>query len=194
RVAGGGPVWPGAAPPGEPHRGGEGRPLRSPLLLADGDHRRRSGDRPARAPPPALRCYGSRQPGGHGDRHPGRVGGRGGAGRPMATRACGWVRGRLERAGRLEALAGRVRLAGQEPRYTEEQRRLAAILEEALLEQRFSPPSLEEIMEARRLSGRAVTEVWEALLDNGVVVRIAEGVSLHCQAIAEGIERVREHL
>ena len=39
-----------------------------------------------------------------------------------------------------------------------------------------------------------IPEVWDALLDNGTVIRVAEGVFFHRRALDEIIERVRAHL
>src|SRR5262249_57150872 len=91
--------------------------------------------------------------------------------RQMDSRGFQWVLARLEQEGRVATSAARVRLAGYEPAYSEEQRRIAAAIEESLLADRFSPPSPEELMQARGLNGRAAQEVWEALLDSGTVVR-----------------------
>src|SRR5262249_21166272 len=114
--------------------------------------------------------------------------------RQLEGRSFQWVLARLDGAGRIAASAARVKLADHEPQYTEQQRGIAATCEEALLADRFSPPSPDEIMASRGLSGRTAQEVWEALIDNGTVVRIAEGVFLHRQAIEEVITRVRAYL
>jgi selenocysteine-specific elongation factor len=114
--------------------------------------------------------------------------------RQLENRSFQWVLARMDAAGRIAATAARVKLAGHEPQYTEQQQRVAAAFEEALLAERFSPPSPDEIMEERRLTGKPAQEVWDALIDNGTVVRIAEGVFLHRKAIDEVIERVRAYL
>jgi selenocysteine-specific elongation factor len=114
--------------------------------------------------------------------------------RQLEGRSFQWVLARLDGAGRIAASAARVKLADHEPQYTEQQRGIAATFEEALLADRFSPPSPDEFMASRGLSGRTAQEVWEALIDNGTVVRIAEGVFLHRQAIEEVITRVRAYL
>jgi selenocysteine-specific elongation factor len=114
--------------------------------------------------------------------------------RQMDGRAFQWILARMEQQGRISATAARVRLADHEPRYSEEQQRIAAAIEEGLLSDRFSPPSPEEIFEEHRLTGRAAQEVWDALLDNGTVVRVAEGVFFHRRALDEIIERVQTHL
>src|SRR5207245_8301383 len=88
----------------------------------------------------------------------------------------------------------RVKLAGHEPQYTDGQRRMSEVLEEGLLRDPFSPPAPEELFEEAGGRGRAVQEVWEALLDNGTALRIAEGIFFHRGAVERIIERVRAHL
>ncbi len=114
--------------------------------------------------------------------------------RQMDNRGFQWVLARLEQAGKTAATGARVRLASFQPCYSEDQQRIAQVFEAGLLADRFMPPSPEEIMEARGLRGTAATEVWESLLDSGAVIRLAEGIFLHRQALDDVINRVREHL
>jgi selenocysteine-specific elongation factor len=114
--------------------------------------------------------------------------------RAMDAKGFSLVLGRLERAGRIEPLDGRVRVAGQEPQYTPEQSRIAEAIESALLETPMAPPSFDEIVQGRRLSQGPAREVWDALLDAGTVVRVAEGVFFHRRALDQIKERVRSHL
>jgi selenocysteine-specific elongation factor len=83
--------------------------------------------------------------------------------RQMDAKGFNMILGRLEAEGTVAAGGGRVRLTAHEPQFTDEQRRIAQ-------------------------------EVWEALVDNGVVVRIAADVFLHRQAVEAAITRVREYL
>jgi selenocysteine-specific elongation factor len=61
-----------------------------------------------------------------------------------------------------------------------------------LLAERFNPPSAEEIQTG--LPPKIAGEVWDALVENGAIVRISAGVFLHQDAIAEAVERVRAYL
>jgi selenocysteine-specific elongation factor len=114
--------------------------------------------------------------------------------RSMDAKGYTLILGRLERAGQVQLLEGRVRIAGYEPQYTPDQARAAEAIEAALLENPVSPPGFEEIVQNRRLPPATAREVWEALIDAGTVVRVAEGVFFHRQALNQVSERVRAHL
>ena len=62
------------------------------------------------------------------------------------------------------------------------------------MENPVSPPAFEEIVQSRRLPPAAAREVWEALLDAGSVVRVAEGVFFHRRALDQISEQVRSYL
>lgn len=114
--------------------------------------------------------------------------------RAMDAKGFGLILGRLERAGRVQPLDGRVKVAGHEPQYTPEQARIAAAVEEALLENPAAPPSFDEIVQSRRLPPAAAREVWDALIDAGTIVRVAEGVFFHRRALDRITEQVRTYL
>src|SRR5438270_8711962 len=114
--------------------------------------------------------------------------------RAMDAKGFGLVLERMECAGRVEPLDGRVRVAGHQPKYTPEQARVDEAFEGALLEAPASPPAYEEIVQSRRLPAATAREVWEALIDAGTVVRVAEGVFFHRRALDRVKEQVRAHL
>jgi selenocysteine-specific elongation factor len=114
--------------------------------------------------------------------------------RAMDAKGFGLVLGRLERAGRIVLLEGRARLAGHQPQYTPEQARVAEAFESALQETPAAPPGYEEIVQSQRLPAASAREVWEALIDAGTVVRVAEGVFFHRRALDRVTEQVRAHL
>lgn len=112
--------------------------------------------------------------------------------RQMDAKGFNLVLGRLDAAGTLVSEGGRVRLARHEARFTEEQERAREALKAGLLRDPFNAPSFEELKNG--LPPRVAQEVWEALIDNGIVVRIAADVFLHRQAVHTAIEKVRAHL
>jgi selenocysteine-specific elongation factor len=114
--------------------------------------------------------------------------------RAMDAKGFALVLGRLERTGRVQPLDGRVRETGHEPQYTDEQAKAAQAIEAALLENPVSPPSLEEVTQAHRLLAPTAREVWDALIDAGAIVRVADGVFFHRRALDQVSERVRAHL
>lgn len=114
--------------------------------------------------------------------------------RQMDAKGFALVLGRLESAGTVVAEGGRVRLGTHTPQFTPEQQRIAEILESALLKDPFNSPFYEEIRASHNLPARAAQEVWEALIDNGNIVRITSDVFLHRQAVDQAIERVKSYL
>jgi selenocysteine-specific elongation factor len=104
------------------------------------------------------------------------------------------ILGRLEASGAVATEGGRVRIAGHEPQFTEEQRRMVDAIEAGLLRDQFNSPTFEEIRTGAGLPAKPAQEVWEALIDNGVVVRIAAEVFFHRKAVAEAVARVRAYL
>jgi selenocysteine-specific elongation factor len=104
------------------------------------------------------------------------------------------ILGRLEASGAVVTEGGRVRIAGHEPQFTEEQRRIVDAIEAGLLRDQFNSPTFEEIRTGTGLPAKPAQEVWEALIDNGVVVRIAAEVFFHRKAVEEAVARVRAYL
>lgn len=102
------------------------------------------------------------------------------------------VLNRLEAAERIASEGGRVRLASNAARFTPEQDAVREKLIEGLLRDPFNAPSAEELKAG--LPSKLAQEVWEALVDNGEIVRISEGVFLHRQAVQRAIEKVRAYL
>jgi selenocysteine-specific elongation factor len=111
----------------------------------------------------------------------------------MDARGFNTLLGRLEAEGRLLSEGGRVRLAGHEPRFTEREAAIAATLEAGLRRDPFNAPFFPDLCAEAGLDAKAALDVWEALIDNGVVVRITADVFLHREAVAQAIERVRAY-
>jgi selenocysteine-specific elongation factor len=114
--------------------------------------------------------------------------------RQMDAKAFNLVLGRLEADGRVILERGRSRLATHEPQFTPEQGRIAEALERGLLADPFNAPAFEEMRAAAGLPAKPAQEVWEALVDNGVAVRISADVFLHRKAVEQAVERVRAYL
>jgi selenocysteine-specific elongation factor len=113
--------------------------------------------------------------------------------RAMDAKGFNLILGRLEREGRVVSHAGRVRDAEHLPTFTPEQAEAAKRIEADLLRERFSPPAPEEI-QGRAGSAATARAVWEALLDHGTIVRVADGVFFHRTALEAVADLVREHL
>jgi selenocysteine-specific elongation factor len=114
--------------------------------------------------------------------------------RQMDPKGFNLVLGRLEAEGRVASEGGRVRQAGHEPRFTPEQERIREALEQGLLADPFNAPFYEEIRAGAGLPPKPAAEVWEALIDNGMVVRISADVFLHRRAVEQAVAQVRGYL
>jgi selenocysteine-specific elongation factor len=114
--------------------------------------------------------------------------------RQMDAKGFTMILGRLEADGRVAVEGGRVRLATHEPQFTPEQGRIAGALEAGLLADPFNAPSYDDLCADAHISPKAAQEVWDALIGNGVVVRISADVFLHRKAVDEAVERVRGYL
>jgi selenocysteine-specific elongation factor len=114
--------------------------------------------------------------------------------RQMDAKGFSLILGRLDARRAIVTEGGRVRLGAHTPQFTAEQQRAVESLEGGLLKDPFNSPSFEEIRSSAGLPAKAAQEVWEALIDNGQVVRIASDVFLHRQAVDMAIERVRAYL
>lgn len=116
--------------------------------------------------------------------------------RQMDARGYSLVLARLEAQGRVRVTGAQLCLADHTPSFNPEQQRLAAALEAGLLADPFNAPFFEELCAAAGVDPRAaaVREVWDALLTNGVVVRIAGEVFLHQRAVEDAVARVRAYL
>jgi selenocysteine-specific elongation factor len=113
--------------------------------------------------------------------------------RLMDSKGFNLVLTRLEKAGRVASQAGRVRHAEHTATFSPEQAQIAAHIEAELTRERFAPPAPEEIL-GRAGSPPAAREVWDALIDHGTVVRVAEGVFFHRTALDAVTQMVRDYL
>ncbi len=114
--------------------------------------------------------------------------------RQMDAKGFNLILGRLEAEGKIVSEGGRVRLASHSPQFTPEQQRIAEAFEQGLLADPFNAPFYEDLRSAAGLPAKPAQEVWEALIDNGLVVRITADVFLHRKAVDQAIARVREYL
>jgi selenocysteine-specific elongation factor len=112
--------------------------------------------------------------------------------RTMDAKGFGRVLARMETSGAVVSEGGRIRSARHETRFTPDQENARETILRGLLAERFNPPSAEEIQTG--LPPKIAGEVWDALVENGAIVRISAGVFLHQDAIAEAVERVRAYL
>lgn len=114
--------------------------------------------------------------------------------RQMDAKGFNLILGRLEADGVIVSGGGRVRLASHAPKFSPEQQRIVEALEAGLLADPFNAPFYEDLRTAAGLPAKGTPEIWEALIDNGLIVRITADVFLHRQAVEQAVARVRAYL
>jgi selenocysteine-specific elongation factor len=114
--------------------------------------------------------------------------------RMMDAKGFALTLGRAEAERSVVVEGGRLRLSDHAPAYTAEQQGMVEALERGLLADPFNAPFYSDLCKAAGLDPKKASDVWEALIDNGVVVRIAADLFLHREAVAQAVTRVREFL
>lgn len=101
----------------------------------------------------------------------------------------------LHRAGELETVRGEyLKWSFHAPRLTEEEARFRKRLEAAIRETPFSPPRVEEVAGEENFDTAAASAIAELLVEEGEILKLAEDVYLHREAIAEARRRLGEFL
>ncbi|MGQ9523594.1 MAG: selenocysteine-specific translation elongation factor [Armatimonadota bacterium] len=85
-----------------------------------------------------------------------------------------------------------VALGSHEVTFSEDERRAAGIIEDAYRSGWFDPPAQQAVLE--QAGGVWAKEVFAALVEQGRLVKIAEGLYLHVDAVSEAERKVREML
>lgn len=101
----------------------------------------------------------------------------------------------------LDALAQRsivalspttLRLPGYEAAFTAEQRAFADAIEAAYRKEPFNPPSVEDALEGLPGTLQKTEEVFEALVEQGTLVKIAQDLYLHKEAVEAALQKMKE--
>jgi selenocysteine-specific elongation factor len=102
---------------------------------------------------------------------------------------------RLTSDGEVDDLGGLVRSRGFAPAVSAQEAALRDRLAQALLAGRFAPPSREEL--ARGADPKVFDQAWRALLDEGIIVDVGQGVCFHRDAVQQmkhaALDEVRDH-
>lgn len=114
--------------------------------------------------------------------------------RHMDTRGFNLVCSRLEADGRMYAEGSRVRRAGHEPVFPPPLDRVRDALIQGMLRSPWNPPLFPDLVAAGGLAPRQAQEVWDALIDNGEIVRLSSDVFLHRSVVEEAVAKVRSYL
>jgi selenocysteine-specific elongation factor len=103
--------------------------------------------------------------------------------------------GRLEASGELAVERGtQLRWRDHGPRLTAEEESRRGEIAARCLEQKLTPPSPEELAQEKGWDPAKAAELFELLAEEGELLKVAEGIYFHQQAIEEARERLREHL
>jgi selenocysteine-specific elongation factor len=102
---------------------------------------------------------------------------------------------RLKNEGILLERQGKVALADRTVSLSREEQELAATIEQVYLQEKFHAPSFGDLVErlSGQLAGRRVKKVFDLLLEQGVIVRLADNVFLHRSALQEARDAVMAH-
>jgi selenocysteine-specific elongation factor len=85
-------------------------------------------------------------------------------------------------------------ISGREPGLSERQQRAAEAIERTYLDAKLSSPREEDLRERMQAPAEAFEQVIVALIEQGRLVRIADNVTYHADALAEAEEVLREYL
>ena len=108
-----------------------------------------------------------------------------------------WLLAYLATAGQIAVERDKVRLAGHRPTLSAAEEELKAKIAQTFLEAAFQPPTPEGALTGLRVEGKLGQAVFRRLVDDGVLVRIGDGLFLHRdshQALRDRVlERLRAH-
>src|SRR5690606_17068964 len=90
--------------------------------------------------------------------------------------------------------AHHLRFRDREPRLDERDRKIRDAILSRTKASPFQPPSPDEISEALRAPADRVQAIYDLLGEEGEIVRVAEGIWFHREAIEEAKRRLRRYL
>ncbi len=111
----------------------------------------------------------------------------------VAPALYGWLLTRLSAGGQVAVTRDKVRLAGYRPTLSPEEEALKARIDQAFRDAAFQPPTLDALSGTLKVDRRVAHGVFRRLVDDGVLVRLAEDIFLHRQAYQDLQARIREH-
>ncbi|MBI4537772.1 MAG: selenocysteine-specific translation elongation factor [candidate division NC10 bacterium] len=111
----------------------------------------------------------------------------------VATAVYGWLLARLSAGGQVAVTRDKVRLAGHRPTLSPDEEALKARIDQAFRDAAFQPPTPESLYAILKADRRVAHGVFRRLVDDGVLVRLAQDMFLHREAYQDLQARVREH-
>jgi selenocysteine-specific elongation factor len=110
---------------------------------------------------------------------------------PPAT--FGWLLGRLTGGGQIAAERDKIRLAGYRPKLSAAEEEVKVNIETAFQTATFQPPTPEVVLAGLPADRKLSQAVFRRLVDDGVLVRIKEGIFLHRDSYQVMRDRVLGH-
>ncbi|MBI2844517.1 MAG: selenocysteine-specific translation elongation factor [Armatimonadetes bacterium] len=110
--------------------------------------------------------------------------------RGLDQRAFGALLAEMERLGQLIASDNMVRLPGHEARLSEKERKVAETIEESFIKAGLNAPSSEQNID----TAVGTSDIFQYLVETGKLVKIAEGMYLHREAVEQAEAALRKHL
>ena len=105
----------------------------------------------------------------------------------------GWLLSRLSMGGKVALERDKVRLAGHQPKLSAAEEALKGRIEAAYREAAFQPASPESVLGALPADQKLAQAVFRRVVDDGLVVKLAEGIYLHRDSYQALRERVLAH-
>jgi selenocysteine-specific elongation factor len=105
----------------------------------------------------------------------------------------GWLLARLTAAGTIALERDKVRLAGHRPTMSAAEEGVRAAIESAYREAAFQPATPEAVLGGLTPDRKLAQAVFRRLVDDGVLVKVAEGIFLHRDSHRLMRDRILEH-
>jgi selenocysteine-specific elongation factor len=112
----------------------------------------------------------------------------------LSPATSGWLLAGLSAAGRIALDRDKVRLAGHRPVLSAAEQGWKAKIETAYREAGFQPASPETVLAGLQADRKLAQAVFRRLVDDGLVVKVADGIFLHRDSYRAMQERVAQHL
>jgi selenocysteine-specific elongation factor len=104
-----------------------------------------------------------------------------------------WLLALLATAGQIAVERDKVRLAGHRPTLSAAEEEIKARIAQVFQEAAFQPPAPEAAMGALKVEAKLAHAVFRRLVDDGVLVKIGEGMFIHKDSHLALRDRVLEH-
>jgi selenocysteine-specific elongation factor len=111
----------------------------------------------------------------------------------LAPAVIDWLLGDLQRENIIVITGDLVDVPGRSKQLAGEEGKIAELVEREFREAGLAPPSMFDLTRAVPKKGKVVEGVTRYLVKTGTLVRLAEGLYVHRDTIAEARERVAEH-